>query len=445
VPARIRHLPAATGRWLKAHRWPVAGAIVVLAAIGVAVYFAATDDDGSSSTQTAKTPAPEVVEREVPAPDQEADELGFPAFATKNTTRVSGADPIADAAAAALAVYPSSGDAPGPNAVTLVDAGDWPAGIAAGSLVAAPIGAPVLITDGGEVPELTASALAQLRPKGAAATAGRQAFVIGTAAAPDGLQTLAIAGKGGPAAVAAEIDKLRERLAGKPDHVLVASSDDPAYAMPAAAWAARSGDPVLFAGRERVPKETVAALRRHDGVPVFVLGPERAIGPKAMKEIERVAPNAVRVGEEGPVENAIAFARYSSGTFGWNINDPGHGLVLANTERPLDAAGAAALSASGTWGPLLVTDDADRLPDALDGYLLDLKPGYADDPTRAVYNHVWLIGDPSALSVDMQADVDELAEVAPVTSGTGEPSLGPAPGTPESQPNAPGRNSDQNR
>ena len=111
--------------------------------------------------------------------------------------------------------------------------------------------------------------------------------------------------------------------------------------------------------------------------------------------------------------------------------------MLANSQRPLDAGAAAPLSASGTWGPLLLTDDADRLPAALTDYLLDLKPGYADDPTRAVYNHVWLIGDPSALSVELQAEVDELAEVAPVTSGTGASSLGPAPGTPESQPSTP--------
>jgi hypothetical protein len=33
--------------------------------------------------------------------------LGFPALATKNTTRVGGKDPVADAAAVATAVYPS--------------------------------------------------------------------------------------------------------------------------------------------------------------------------------------------------------------------------------------------------------------------------------------------------------------------------------------------------
>jgi hypothetical protein len=108
--------------------------------------------------------------------------------------------------------------------------------------------------------------------------------------------------------------------------------------------------------------------------------------------------------------------------------------VIANADRPLDAAAAAPLSASGTWGPLLVTDDADSPPEALENYLLDLKPGYRSDPTRALYNHIWLIGDGDAISVPFQARIDELAEVVPVTSGSGASELGPLPGTPESQP-----------
>jgi hypothetical protein len=107
--------------------------------------------------------------------------------------------------------------------------------------------------------------------------------------------------------------------------------------------------------------------------------------------------------------------------------------VIANTERPLDAAAAAALSASGTWGPLLVTDDPNAVPASLQGYLLDVKPGYAVDPTRALYNHVWLLGDESAISVPFQADVDQFAEVARVRSGSGS-ALGSAPPTPEPKP-----------
>ena len=197
--------------------------------------------------------------------------------------------------------------------------------------------------------------------------------------------------------------------------------------MPAAGWAARSGRPgAVRRAATSVPEATIAgASPPRRASRSTCSGPTSAISDEAIKEIEHVAPSAERVGAEGPVENAIAFARYASGSFGWNINDPGHGFVIANADRPLDAAAAAPLSASGTWGPLLVTDDAAALPTPLRGYLLDLKPGYDDDPTRAVYNHVWVIGDPTALSVDFQAQVDELAEVAPVTSGSGATTLGP--------------------
>ena len=171
--------------------------------------------------------------------------------------------------------------------------------------------------------------------------------------------------------------------------------------------------------RRSVPEPTRKALRRYEGVPVYVLGPSSVISAKAFEEIAKLAGSVERVGGEDPVSSAIEFARFASGTFGWNINDPGHGFVIANTERPLDAAAAAPLSASGTWGPLLVTEEADGVPAPLRGYLLDLKPGYEQDPTRAIYNHLWLIGDDSAVSTGFQAQVDEIAEVAPVSSGSG--------------------------
>ena len=108
------------------------------------------------------------------------------------------------------------------------------------------------------------------------------------------------------------------------------------------------------------------------------------------------------------------------GEFGWNVNDPGHGFVVARCDAPLDAAAATPLSASGTWGPLLLTDDAGTLPAALRGYLLDVKPGYTDDPTRAFYNHVWVIGDQEAIAVGQQAEIDSLAELAKI-GGRGGP------------------------
>ena len=145
-----------------------------------------------------------------------------------------------------------------------------------------------------------------------------------------------------------------------------------------------------------------------------MLGPSSAISSDVVRQIGKIADRVRRVSGEDPVANAIALARYADGDFGWNVNDPGHGFVVARTDSPLDAAAAAPLSASGTWGPLLLTDSADTLPAALRGYLLDVKPGYTTDPTRAFYNHVWVIGDQEAIDVNQQAEIDELAELAKI-------------------------------
>ena len=145
-----------------------------------------------------------------------------------------------------------------------------------------------------------------------------------------------------------------------------------------------------------------------------MLGPSSAISSDVLREVAAIAPRVRRVAGEDPVANAIALARYDDGGFGWNVNDPGHGFVVARSDEPLDAAAASPLSAAGTWGPLLLTDDAGTLPAALRGYLLDVKPGYTDDPTRAFYNHVWVIGDQEAIEVGQQAEIDALAELAKI-------------------------------
>jgi hypothetical protein len=430
--------------WYLLRRRPLAvlGAVVAVAVVGVGAYFLVTEFLNEDEERPAA--APQAVIQRVEADEGEADELGFPAFATANTTRVAGADSVADAAGVALAVFPSTGALQGPPAVSLVDSEDWAAGVAASSLVAEPIGAPVLLTQGDDVPDVTATALRALGPRGSKATDDRQAFRIGAAAKPEGLRTLDVGGRNS-AEIAAEVDRLRERLTGsEPEHLLVVSADDAEFAMPAAAWAARSGDPVLFVTRKSAPKPTLDALSRHEDVPVYVLGPESVVSEKAFKKITEAAPGAERIAAEDPVQSAIEFARYADGTFGWNINDPGHGFVIASTDRPADAGAAAPLSASGTWGPLLVTDDPSEIPASLRGYLLDLKPGYLDDPTRAFYNHVWIVGDQEAISVQFQAQVDELAALTKVKSGSGAGTVGPPPGEPhsESPEEAPGPDQD---
>jgi hypothetical protein len=348
------------------------------------------------------------------AATQASEELGYPAFATNNTTRIGGSDPASNAAAVALAVFPATTPSQRPAAVTLVSEEDWAGAIAAAVLMAAPLRAPVLFSTADAPPDATAEALAALDPQGDPASGGAAAIRIGDLAVPGGLKATAVR-PGSAAAEAAAIAALRDRLFGSPpEHVLIASSEQAGLAMPAAAWAARSGDPVLFTGAKKLPAETAAALKRHTAVPVYVLGNSAAISKSVLGEIAAIDPNVKRIPAADPVAGAIAFARYADGSFGWNVNDPGHGFVLARDDSPLDAAAAAALSASGTWGPLLLTDSAGSLPAELRSYFLDVKPGYTTNPTRAFYNHVWVIGDQEAIDVNQQAEVNELAELAKI-------------------------------
>jgi hypothetical protein len=343
--------------------------------------------------------------------------LGFPILATKNTTRVAGADPIADAAAVARAVYPARTPESRPQAVVLVDQKDWQSAISAAQLMSRPLRAPVLYSDGDKLPAATEQALKDLQPTGADKAGGAQVIRIGDAPAPDGMKSTAVSG-GSPAALAQAIDKLQTSAAGKPaTTVLVAPAVRADLAMPAAGWAAKSGEPVLWAGKDTLPPETKAAIQaRGRKVKIYVLGAPEAISDAVLGQLKKLG-TAKRIGTGDAVTNAIFFARYSDGDFGWNVVDPGHGLVIANVRRTGDAAAAAPLSAAGTYGPLLLVSEPGALPQPLQDYLLDIQPGYEKDPVRGVYNHAWLMGGESAISADVQSRIDALLEIQPVDTG----------------------------
>ena len=361
---------------------------------------------------------------EVPVLGQSGDEeqpteapvLGFPVLASKNTTRVLGADSVANAAGVARAVYPARTEESSPRAVVIVEQSDWRAAISAAQLMSRPLQAPILFSDGGELPEASAEALEELAPSGAEEAAGAQVIRIGEAAAPENRRVTDVAGESS-ASLAQNIDQLQAAAAGGPsDAIVVAPADRPEFAMPAAGWAAKSGDPVLWALEDSLPDETRRAIERHRRPRIYVLGPEEAISDRVLDELERLGRTR-RISGPDPVSNAIAFARYADSRFGWNVIDPGHGLVFANVGRTLDAAAAAPLSATGKYGPLLLLDEATSLPDAVQGYLLDIQPGYDEDPVRGVYNHGWLMGDEAAISADVQSRIDALLEIQPVDTG----------------------------
>ena len=351
--------------------------------------------------------------------DQGAEALGFPAGATRNTIRVGGADAVADAAGVASALFPATTSSDRPTAVVLVDAEDWQTAIAAAVLAGPPIGAPLLLSEGDDLPAVSDDTLKRLDPKGSDLSQDAQVIRIGQdVARPDGYKTAVVQGED-PFERAAAIDRFVSAARGKPSaDVVLYSADSPEWALPAASWAARSGDAALPVKRNAIPAPVRRALAGHEGPNVFLLGPPSVISEAVERELRdrKLAGSVNRIQAGTPVENAIAFARYEKGDFGWGIVVPGYNFAIANVDRPLDVAAAASLATRGVFAPLLLTDDAAELPQPLEAYLLSVQPGYEDDPGQAVYNRAWILGDDKAISVDEQARIDATTELIPVQS-----------------------------
>ena len=335
-------------------------------------------------------------------------------LSTANTTRLGGRDAADDAAAAAIASYPGTSEASRPSAVMLVDQDNWQGAVAASVLSGRPIGAPMLVSDGDELPEVSEAALDQLNPTGSDLSRDAQVIKIGAdPPTPDDFRTALIGGDD-PYTLAAAVDRFSTVARGEPSaNVIVASGEQPEYSLPAGAWAARSGDSVLFTEQDRLPPATERALAAHERPNIYVLGPEEAVSREVFDSLRRLG-NVRRIEGPDPVQNAVAFARYRQGDFGWGVVVPGFRFTLANADRTLDAAAAAPLATNGVFAPLLLSDNADTLPRPVESYFLDVRPGFEEDPRTAVYNHVWLLGDTSAIGPQMQGRLDEIARLIPV-------------------------------
>jgi hypothetical protein len=343
---------------------------------------------------------------------------GAAGVATKNTVRLGGSDPASDAAAVARAVYPGSTPASRPQAVVLVDERNWAASLAAASLTADPLGAPLVYSDGGALPAVSRAALQALHPRGAPVAGGAQVIRVATSATvPDGERTLAVPG-GEAATVAAAIERIVSAARGAaPQQVIVTAADGPpALAMGAAGLSAESGAPILFVTAAAVPAATAAVLSSLGRPTIYAVGPSisaRALA--ALARFGRVVPIAVAQSAErdSPASNAIAVSRFADGSFGWGVHEAGHGLVFALASDPLDAPAAAPLSAHGDYAPLLLLESPGSIPAQLNTYLGDIQPGYSASapPVRGFYNHGWLIG--SSISAAVQAEIDSLLEISP--------------------------------
>jgi ell wall binding domain 2 (CWB2) len=349
--------------------------------------------------------------------------------ATANTTRVGGEDVAEDAAAIAQTVYPGLTPATRPQAVLLVGGEDWPGALAASALSAGPLKAPILFGAPGAVPAVTEAALSRMRPTGVPALHGAQVIAVGEVEVPSGFKSYPVQAKS-PYALAAKLASLVDTLdGGRVAAVLVADPNrSQALAMPVAGLAAESGAPVLLVQGGAVPAATGAELEALHNPSIYAVGPAASIGEGALTGLEHFGETR-RIGGGGAIQNAISVAAYTDGSFGWGVQEPGHGLVFARSDRPFDAPAAALLSATADYGPLLLLTGEEAVPAPVRRYLRDIQPGYTSEPeslpVRGVYNRGWLIGGSNAISPTVQADLDALLRSVPRSGADPAPTISP--------------------
>ena len=350
----------------------------------------------------------------------------------KNATRVGAKTDSETAVQAVQIAYPATRPENSPGAILNV-ADDWRIALAATSLIARPFNAAVVVTSNDEnvnreVQRLRASTVSTAQavsspspgqasePSPTPSPFQPKTFSAGTTGQAAGDS---ISGSD-PASIATAIDERRANLSGgfSTNVIVVSSENDYRWAMPAAAYSARTGVPILFVTRNQVPPATVTALQRRNGnVRIFVLGPKAAVSDELLNQLQQFG-RATRIEGSDYFANAVQFAEFrdAGADFGWGRTGRGSrqfsnvNTILVNGENWRDAVAGAHLSRAGKTGALLFTE-RDRLPAVVDNYLWRQRPIFASTPAEGPFNHIWIVGSFDRIAYGTQAWADYSQEI----------------------------------
>jgi hypothetical protein len=336
----------------------------------------------------------------------------------RNVVRIPGRSPSDVAGAAVLALYPSRQTPPAGWILTRDD--NWRVSAIAAQFAANPVDAGLMPIKSDYLPPATNDLLGRFKPPGFPKGNGLQAFVLGGAASEVFGQIEHAALKTSqlnattPAELAAKLVPYRAGFAGAISANIVAVSDaaaDAAYALPAQAWTAYSGDTLVFAGHDRLSAATIAILVQRQKVTlqrptVYLVGPPDMISPTVAAQLGQYA-TVKRIGGATPAAAAVALARYrdASTGFGWGLVRGPASVSFVNPRYWGDTAGADAFAARGPQAPLLLTGSDGGLPPVVVGYLRSLR--------GAKSNQAFAFGDQSAIPTTTLIQLDYALDAIP--------------------------------
>ena len=311
----------------------------------------------------------------------------IPAMITPNTTNTSrflASNPADLSDEIANALFPEAGNN-APGGTIRVPADNWQAGVAAAPLIRWVNGP--LVMDEGSTVRVESS----------------------TQNAPGEFA------ESNPAALAASVDATTATISGSPTTNILLVSEDPGFAIPAAYWAAQSGDTVLFANDE-LPEATREALSRRNGeARIYTLGVDgAALGLDEFGTYKNLSANnkitaALEMAEFYDEDNDFGWG-FDLNNFGWRVNAH-YNFVLANQELPEMAIAGVSLGRFGKFGPLLWTD-RDRIPTLVNQYLWKAKTEYYTNPVEGPFNHAWILGDYDIIDSAVQGRTNTSQEIS---------------------------------
>ncbi|WP_209019623.1 cell wall-binding repeat-containing protein, partial [Halorussus marinus] len=197
------------------------------------------------------------------------------------------------------------------------------------------------------------------------------------------------------------------------NNVIIVNSDEPQWALPAAAWSAYSGDPILYANEDGVPDATQEAIEELNASHAYVLAPPGLVSDEALSDLN---VEWTRVSGDTPQDHAIEVAEFrdESRDFGWGIHERDkvgyYNFMLVNPSEPEHAVSSTNLQ-WGKAGPILLVNDDGSLPAVTENYAWQSQPAWFSTPAEGPFNHLFAMGSTDQVSWVSQGRLDYAVEI----------------------------------
>jgi hypothetical protein len=198
-----------------------------------------------------------------------------------------------------------------------------------------------------------------------------------------------------------------------PNNVIIVSAEEPQWALPAAAWSAYSGDPILYANEDGVPEATQEAIQELNASHAYVLAPPDLVGDDALSGLN---VEWTRVSGDTPQSHAVEVAEFrdESRDFGWGIHERDkvgyYNFMLVNPSEPDHAVSTTNLQ-WGKPGPILLVHDDGSLPAVTENYAWQTQPAWFATPAEGPFNHLFAMGTTDQVSWVSQGRLDYAVEI----------------------------------